>query len=242
MNQDLRIESALIQLRGVRKSFVHLGETIRVLQGVSVSAEVGATVAVMGPSGSGKTTLLHLIAGLERVDEGEIWVQDRPIHAMKAEELTRWRNEKLGLIYQQHLLIEELTALENVMIRCLIAGYSPAEAESRSRDWLERVGLADRLSHYPVQLSGGEAQRVAIARALVVEPSLILADEPTGNLDEETGERVFGLMLDLVRETGATLITATHNRALAERCRVLWHLQHGRVVVTAAESTYPARE
>lgn len=231
-------EHERIRLIEVSKRFYHRENTIQVLSGVTVSAVEGKAVALMGPSGSGKTTLLHLIAGLEAVDEGEIWVDQIPIHQIGVDEITRWRNRSIGLVYQRHLLVEELTALENVVLRCLIAGWSRARAIDRSIYWLERVGLKDRIHHYPAELSGGEAQRVAIARALVTEPSLILADEPTGNLDEVTGMHVISLLLELGRETGANLIVATHNRSISEQCDVVWYLHHGQITVESPRDVH----
>ncbi len=212
------------------KSYQHRTGLIEVLRGVDWEVPTpGMAVAVMGPSGAGKTTFLHLLAGLESPDAGEVWIDGRPVHAMTPAELLRFRNERLGFVYQYHFLIEELTALENVVLRCRIAGLSASEAYGRAERWLTAVGLADRRHHYPAELSGGEAQRVAIARALVMEPALILADEPTGNLDERTADEVFDLMLRLVRQHRATLVVATHNRHLARQCDAVYRIHLGQI-------------
>ncbi|MCS7311478.1 MAG: ABC transporter ATP-binding protein [Acidobacteria bacterium] len=219
-----------IRVVGLWKSYRHRTGLIEVLRGVDWTVPTpGMAVAIMGPSGAGKTTFLHLMAGLETPDAGEVWIDGRPIHAMTPSELLRFRNERMGFVYQHHFLVEELTALENVILRCRIAGLSASEAYARARRWLAAVGLADRQHHYPVELSGGEAQRVAIARALVMEPALILADEPTGNLDEKTADEVFDLMFQLVRQHRATLVVATHNRHLARRCDVVYRIHLGQI-------------
>lgn len=230
--------SLYIRLNNLSKSFVHRDEIIRVLSSVTAQLESGTALALMGPSGAGKTTLLHLVAGLEQADEGEIWVGGMAIHQRNQDELTRWRNAKVGLIYQQHLLMEELTALENVALRRLIAGDDQKNARDQARHWLDKLGLADRMQHYPAQLSGGEAQRVAIARALVTSPELILADEPTGDLDEATGEKIFQTMLNMVNDSGTTLIVATHNRNLARQCDITWFLHHGSIQVKGSPLEY----
>jgi lipoprotein-releasing system ATP-binding protein len=221
---------ARIRVVQLYKSYRHRTGLIEVLRGVDWEVPLsGMAVAIMGPSGAGKTTFLHLLAGLESPDAGEVWIDGRPVHAMTPAELLRFRNERMGFVYQHHFLFEELTALENVALRCRIAGLSSSEAYERAKRWLAAVGLADRPHHYPAELSGGEAQRVAIARALVMEPSLILADEPTGNLDEKTADEVFDRMLQLVREHGATLVLATHNRHLARRCDAVYRIHLGQI-------------
>ncbi len=190
--------------------------------------EKGEVVALVGPSGVGKSTLLHLVAGLDKPGRGVIRVAGRSVAALKGAELDRYRSRTIGMVYQFHFLLPEFDALENVMMPAVIAG-SRNGVRSRARKLLEDVGLKGRLHHSPAQLSGGEQQRVAIARALMNEPELMLADEPTGNLDEDTGDSVFDLLLALSRDRGLTVLVATHNSKLAQACRRIVRLEEGRV-------------
>ncbi len=219
-----------IRVIDLHKSFHRGSATIEVLRGIDWEvSRPGMAIALVGPSGVGKTTFLHVLAGLESPDRGEIWIGEHPMHRMSPRERIAFRNRMMGIVYQHHFLIEELTAWENVILRGRLLGWSVREARDRAMQWLTRVGLAERMHHYPGELSGGEAQRVAIARALVHQPSILIADEPTGNLDEDTAQAVFHLMLALVRAQGTTLIMATHNRRLAEQCDVVYRLHRGRL-------------
>jgi len=198
------------------------GNEIRVLRGVDLDIQPGETVAIVGPSGAGKSTLLHLLGGLDTPTSGEIELAGRQIAGLPDVELARIRNRTVGFVFQFHHLLRDFSALENVMIPQLIAGRSRSDARRRARDLLEQVGLADRTSHRPGRLSGGEQQRVAVARALANEPPLLLADEPSGNLDMDTSEQLHDVLFELVSEHRSALVLVTHNRPLASRAgRVL---------------------
>jgi len=201
---------------------------LTILDGVTFEVEPGASVAIVGASGSGKTTLLGLLAGLDRPTSGEIRIHGEALSALDEDALAAMRQRLLGFVFQSFQLLPALTALENVMLPLELAGASDAEA--RARTWLERVGLAQRTTHYPRQLSGGEQQRVAIARAFSGEPKLLMADEPTGNLDVATGVEVADLMFRLNREHGTTLVLVTHDVSLAARCERRLSLAAGRLI------------
>ena len=205
-----------LRVRGLRKSF-RQGETeIAVIRDLALTVARGETVAILGKSGSGKSTLLSLLSGLDAPDAGEVLLDGVDLAKLDEEALLRVRNEKIGIVFQQFHLFPELTALENAAIPLELRG--DAEAESKARAALEAVGLGHRLNHTPDRLSGGEKQRVAIARAFVAEPAVLLADEPSGNLDAKTGEEVMDLLFRRVRERGMTLILVTHDESLAARC------------------------
>lgn len=193
------------------------GGFLEVLKGISLSIKAGEIVALVGPSGSGKSTLLHQAGILENPDDGTVSVDGQDVSSLDDDGRTAIRREKLGFIYQFHHLLPEFSALENVMMPMIIAGKDKKQAAERAEKLLEQVGLGDRTSHRPSQLSGGEQQRVAMARALANEPVLLLADEPTGNLDMETSDKVFNVLLDVVRENGVGALIATHNPELAAR-------------------------
>ncbi|HWL53650.1 MAG TPA: ABC transporter ATP-binding protein [Chthoniobacteraceae bacterium] len=203
-----------LEARDLRRSFTIGKRRIDVLRGVSVSVLEGESVFLVGSSGAGKTTLLYTLAGLERPDAGEVFFEGRSLYAQGATAQARVRNERMGFIFQGYFLLPELTALENVMVPTMIRRSADRQ---RASDILERVGLADRRHHLPKELSGGEQQRVAIARALINGPSVIFADEPTGNLDSRTGGTIIDLLLALVRENQKTLLVVTHDARLAER-------------------------
>ena len=205
-----------VEMRDVELSLGSGAARVHILRGVSLSIARGQTVGLVGPSGSGKSTLLMAMAGLERPDGGEIFIDGEPIHKMDEDELARFRGSRIGIVFQSFQLIPTMTALENVAIPLELAGAR--DARDRARDELSAVGLGQRLSHYPAQLSGGEQQRVALARALAPRPQLVIADEPTGNLDEATGRGVIELLFALPRERGATLALVTHDPALAALC------------------------
>jgi putative ABC transport system ATP-binding protein len=210
---------------------------LTILDGVTFEVEAGASVAVVGASGSGKTTLLGLLAGLDRPSSGDIRIDGVALSALDEDGLAAMRQKLLGFVFQSFQLLPALTALENVMLPLELAGA--ADAQTTARDWLARVGLARRVTHYPRQLSGGEQQRVAIARAFAGEPKLLMADEPTGNLDGATGIEVADLMFRLNHERGTTLILVTHDTALAARCGRRLSLATGQLVADVTSEALP---
>jgi putative ABC transport system ATP-binding protein len=223
----------MIVLSGVRHVYRVGSQAVRAVDGVDLSLESGTVTCLLGPSGSGKSTLLHLIGGVERCQQGQIAVDDWVVSRLTATELARYRRTYVGFVFQAFHLLPMLTAVENVEVPLVLAGVAPRERRQRSLVLLERVGLAARAGHRPDQLSGGEQQRVAVARAMVGEPRVLLADEPTGNLDSETGEAIVELLLGTCRERGCTVIVATHNDRLAERADQRVRLRDGRLVASA---------
>lgn len=219
--------SPLLQVAGVRKSFASPGGRIHVLNGVDMQVAEQEFVAVVGQSGSGKSTLLHVVGTLEPADAGEAFLDGEPIFGLPADATAALRNRQIGFVYQAHHLIPELTALENVLMPLLVRGEAREQAEARAADLLNRLGLTARKAHRPGRLSGGEAQRVAVARSLVGKPRLLLADEPTGNLDEHTAQEVFLAMRQLCREEHAAVVMVTHSGALAESCDRRLRLHEG---------------
>ena len=222
------------------------GDPLSVLSAIDLEVAEGESVAVLGPSGSGKTTLLGLLAGLDRPTDGTVALDGVELDPLSEDERGALRAERVGFVFQNFQLLSTLTALENVLVplELLPAGQAPppAGAESRARDLLARVGLADRLHHHPAQLSGGEQQRVAIARAFANEPRLLFADEPTGNLDRETGGEIIDLLFELNRQAGTTLVIVTHDLELARRADRVVHLEAGRVArVEAGRGEEPVR-
>jgi len=222
--------SVEIQVQDVWKSFPRDGDRVEVLKGVSLGIAPGEMVAVVGPSGVGKSTLLHLLGALERPTGGEIRYGETALSGLIDAALAEFRNRQVGFVFQFHHLLPEFTALENVMLPLLIRRQPVARARSRAQVLLEQVGLADRLRHRPGELSGGEQQRVAMARALVGEPAVLLADEPTGNLDSKTGEEVFEVLRQINRERRLTCVIVTHNEALASRADRILRMLDGRMV------------
>ena len=205
---------------------------LTILDGVTFDIAPGESVAIVGASGSGKTTLLGLLAGLDRPSEGEVWVGGHALSGLDEDARAALRQRLLGFVFQSFQLLPALTALENVMLPLELAGAG--DTAGRARSWLDRVGLAKRTTHYPKQLSGGEQQRVAIARAFAGDPKLLMADEPTGNLDGATGAEIADLMFSLNRERGTTLVLVTHDDALASRCTRRLSLASGRLVADEA--------
>jgi ABC-type lipoprotein export system ATPase subunit len=226
MNND-QSNGALLIARDVHKSYTMGKRTLEVLRGVSLTIGQSEFLALRGASGAGKSTLLHLLGGLDSPNSGEIVFAGQKLTNLNGATRSRWRNQKVGFIFQAYHLLPELDALENVCLPARLARVGAREAEARGRDLLGRVGLAKRLEHKPFELSGGEQQRVAIARALINSPELILADEPTGNLDSHTGDEIMELLLALRGERQTTLIIATHDAKIAERAPKVFELVDG---------------
>lgn len=227
---------SLIQVRGLDKTYQRGGESIHVLQGLNLDVERGDYVAFMGPSGSGKTTLLNLLGGLDVPTAGTITVAGDEITHMSANKLTAWRARHVGFVFQMYNLIPVLTAFENVELPLLLTRLSKTERRQHVEMALEVVGLGDRMRHYPRQLSGGQEQRVGIARAIVADPTFLLCDEPTGDLDRRSADEVLNLIDTLVKDYGKTVLMVTHDPLAAERAPVLLHLDKGVLVEAAAES------
>ena len=219
----------LIEASGVDKRYVVGTTPLTVLRGLSLSVDKGEMVAIVGASGVGKSTLLHVLGGLDAIDAGLVRIGDADLAAMRPDDLTKFRNAHVGFVFQFHHLLPEFTALENAGMPLRIARRSGSERDGKARAMLERVGLGERLGHKPGMLSGGEQQRVAIARALVMEPALLLADEPTGDLDEHTAETLHDLLREMHRERGLTSIIATHNPRLAAACDRVLRLEDGQL-------------
>jgi lipoprotein-releasing system ATP-binding protein len=225
-------DNLLLEARDIHKTYVLGRRSLEVLRGVDVQVRRGELLALQGASGAGKSTLLHLLGGLDTPNQGEIWFAGKNLARMSGSSLAHWRNTKIGFIFQAYHLLPELDALENVCLPGRVARQSASKVTADARDLLARVGLADRLDHKPAELSGGEQQRVALARALINAPELILADEPTGNLDSHTGQEIIELLLALRVERQTTLIIATHDPSVAVRAPRRLTLVDGRVSST----------
>ncbi|HJY85811.1 MAG TPA: ABC transporter ATP-binding protein [Candidatus Acidoferrales bacterium] len=225
--------SSLIRVRGLDKKYQRGSEEIHVLQGLNLDVDRGDFVAFMGPSGSGKTTLLNLLGGLDVPSRGSITVAGDEITHMTAGKLTAWRARHVGFIFQMYNLIPVLTAYQNVELPLLLTKLSKAERAKHVETALKVVGLADRMKHYPRQLSGGQEQRVAIARAIVSDPTFLLCDEPTGDLDRKSADEVMDLIGRLVKEYGKTVLMVTHDPVVAERAQAVLHLEKGALIESA---------
>ncbi len=225
---------ALIRVRGLDKKYSRGGEEIDVLQGLNLDVDKGDFVAFMGPSGSGKTTLLNLLGGLDVPSNGSITVAGDEITQMSRRKLTAWRARHVGFVFQLYNLIPVLTAFQNVELPLLLTGLSRADRRKHVEFTLSLVGLGDRMRHYPRQLSGGQEQRVAIARAIVSDPSFLLCDEPTGDLDRKSADEIMDLICRMVGEYGKTVLLVTHDPRVAERAGVVLHLEKGVLVEAAA--------
>lgn len=215
----------MMNVVNVRKSYGAGPSRVEVLKGINLKIEQGETLSLVGKSGSGKSTLLSLMAGLDQVDSGEIWIKGKCINNMSEKELTHFRAKHMGIVFQQFHLVSTLTAMENVLLPLNL--LKDPNARGIAEKLIDQVGLGHRAHHLPSELSGGECQRVAIARALSTRPAILFADEPSGNLDEETGDRVMDLLFTMVKETGTTLVLVTHDQELARKCSRVIHLEHG---------------
>ncbi|MEO8260767.1 MAG: ABC transporter ATP-binding protein [Acidobacteriota bacterium] len=221
---------AFLEARAIRKSYPVGGTVLTVLRDLDLTVEVGEMVAVMGASGVGKSTLLHVLGGLDRVDTGSVVIGDADLTALPDHDVVSFRNRQVGFVFQFHHLLPEFSALENAEMPMRIARLPVAEARGRAEELLRRVGLGERLTHRPGMLSGGEQQRVAVARALVMRPAILLADEPTGDLDEQAAESLHALLRDMHQSYHLTSIIATHNPRLAAACDRVLRLHDGRLV------------
>ncbi len=225
MDKGTQIDNSFIYLQDIRLSLRSEVEDVKILKGINFSANKGETISVVGPSGAGKTSLMMLLGGLEKPTSGTIRIAEEDLQSMNEDDLTLFRQQHIGIVFQNFHLIPTMTALENVAVP--LEFMHDKQAFTKAKQVLEQVGLSHRFSHYPSQLSGGEQQRVALARAFVTEPHLLLADEPTGNLDVETGNTVIDLLFDLAKDKGTTLIMVTHDNALAKRCDRIVNIQDG---------------
>jgi putative ABC transport system ATP-binding protein len=222
--------TSIVKLRGVTKTYQRGGESVRVLEDLDLDVPTGSYEALMGPSGSGKTTLLNLIAGLDRPSDGSVEVAGKRLEGLGEGALAKWRSSTIGFVFQSYNLLPVLTALENVELPLLLTGLGSAERKKRAQTALRVVGLEDRMQHYPRQLSGGQEQRVAIARAIVNDPTIIVADEPTGDLDRASADDILALLEKLNSQLGKTILMVTHDPAAAERAGIIRRVDKGKLV------------
>jgi putative ABC transport system ATP-binding protein len=221
---------SIVKLRGVTKTYERGGESVRVLEDLDLDVPTGSYEALMGPSGSGKTTLLNLIAGLDRPSNGSVEVAGKRLEGLGEGALAKWRSSTIGFVFQSYNLLPVLTALENVELPLLLTGLGSAERKKRAQTALRVVGLEERMQHYPRQLSGGQEQRVAIARAIVNDPTIIVADEPTGDLDRAAADDILALLEKLNTQLGKTILMVTHDPAAAERASIIRRVDKGKLV------------
>lgn len=224
------LNSSILTVENLSKTFTSGSKKLTVLKDITFSVEKGISCAIVGPSGSGKTTLLGLCAGLDKPTNGLVVLNDQKISHLSESDLSAIRNEQIGFVFQSFQLIPTLTALENVMVPIELRGIAYRDVEKKAIDLLDKVGLKDRITHYPTQLSGGEQQRVGLARAFIHKPDILFADEPTGNLDGDTGAQIEDLLFDLNRDEGTTLIIVTHDRELASKCDRIIELKSGKII------------
>jgi predicted ABC-type transport system involved in lysophospholipase L1 biosynthesis ATPase subunit len=222
-------DNCIVSASGVSREFQTSEGNLQVLKDISLKVNKGKVATVTGASGVGKSTLLHILGGLDRPTQGEVSMSGQALGTMSESELARFRNRKVGFVFQFHYLLDDFSALENVMIPMILAGKPRAEAVQRGELLLSQVGLDDRKTHRPKELSGGEQQRVAVARALANDPEIVLADEPSGNLDTATGRKLHELLFRLNEESGTSFLIATHNRELADRCNEEFQLVEGKL-------------
>ena len=227
-------DGSIVRVLGVSKSFRRGSERVEVLNDLTLDVPEGEFLGLMGPSGSGKTTLLNLIAGLDTPDQGEVWVGDQLVSQMSEGQLARWRTRHVGFVFQFYHLLPVLSAYENVELPLLLLPLSAAQRKQQVMTVLELVGLADRIRHRPGQLSGGQQQRVGIARAIVTDPTLVVADEPTGDLDARSAEEVLDLLVELRKSLKKTILLVTHDPRAAARAQRLLHLEKGKLVEQAS--------
>jgi lipoprotein-releasing system ATP-binding protein len=226
----MEMSEQILSATNIHREFRTAEGVLPVLKGVDLNVRRSEMLAITGASGVGKSTLLHILGGLDRPTSGEVLLDETPVSKLSEEELARLRNRKVGFVFQFHYLLEDFDALENVMIPILLAGKSRSEAHARAEQLIDDIGLTDRKSHRPKQLSGGEQQRIAVARALANDPGIVLADEPSGNLDTGTGRQLHDLLFRLNEQKSITFVIATHNRELAERCGREIRMADGRIV------------
>lgn len=223
------LQNTVLLAENIHREFETANSVLPVLRGINLTLEKGETAAITGASGVGKSTLLHILGGLDRPTSGRVRISDLALEGKSETELARFRNKKVGFVFQFHYLLEDFSALENVMVPMFLAGADKRSARERAERILGRVGLIDRAAHRPHQLSGGEQQRVAVARALANDPEILLADEPSGNLDTATGNRLHDLMFELNEDRKTSLVIATHNRELASRCQREFRMADGKL-------------
>lgn len=223
------LHNTVLLAENIHREFETANSVLPVLRGINLTLEKGETAAITGASGVGKSTLLHILGGLDKPTSGRVRISDLALEGKSETELARFRNKKVGFVFQFHYLLEDFSALENVMVPMFLAGADKRSAKERAERILGRVGLIDRAAHRPHQLSGGEQQRVAVARALANDPEILLADEPSGNLDTATGNRLHDLMFELNEDRKTSLVIATHNRELASRCQREFRMADGKL-------------
>ena len=232
MSNDVN-EKILLKVSNIVKNYVSGAETLHILKGISFEIEEGKTAAISGQSGSGKSTLLNIIGGLDRSDEGKVYIKTNKkmeITSFSEKEMSLYRSKMVGFIFQFHYLLKDFTALENIMLPAFISGMKKKEAMERAKELLADIKMEKRKNHFPSQLSGGERQRIAVARSMVNEPAIILADEPTGNLDQQNSDIIAQLLFDSVKKRNKTMIIVTHDKTVASRACIRFNLEYGQLI------------